>query len=341
LVTSDAKFKLAKAVGQSRMVGLLLGLYMMVVFTISSSAQELGNTDVRPTSEMLLRHDEPTVRLQVPEMVELQKLVQTQRWTDANLLAAEFVGKNPKEPKGYLCLGYVQLRQHESVAAIRSLRRAQTLGLRDPQLSLTLGLAYYAVHQFDLFRDQMQKAIEAAPRDPWPHYYLGLYEIEIIENYEAGSRHFEEALLHAPQDFRILSYHSFCREVLGARDLARRGYEAAIRLVERHNAKFSVPYQRMALLLAETEPDLALEFARKAADTENDVASNHLILAKLYEDQLKIPEAVDALKAAARADPTLASPHYRLHRLFTRLGDLRAASEALAEFQSLSKLYGS
>ena len=95
------------------MVGLLLGLYMMVVFTISSSAQELGNTDVRPTSEMLLRHDEPTVRLQVPEMVELQKLVQTQRWTDANLLAAEFVGKNPKEPKGYLWLGYVQLRQHE------------------------------------------------------------------------------------------------------------------------------------------------------------------------------------------------------------------------------------
>ena len=85
----------------------------------------------------------------------------------------------------------------------------------------------------------------------------------------------------------------------------------------------------------------ALQFAQKAAQGESEVASNHLVLAKLYEDQEKIPEAIQALKTAVRVDPTLASPHYRLHRLFARIGDQKAALEALAEFQSLSRLYGS
>ena len=133
----------------------------------------------------------------------------------------------------------------------------------------------------------MQKAIEAAPRDAWPHYYLGLYDIGITENYEEGKRHFREALLREPSDFRILSYHGFCQEILGAPDLARRDYETAIRLVEQRNARFSFPYQRMALLLTETEPGVALQFARKAAQAESEIASNHLILAKLSEDQGK------------------------------------------------------
>jgi superkiller protein 3 len=251
------------------------------------------------------------------------------------------VAKDPQDPRGYFWLGYVQLRQHDGLAAVRSLRRAQTLGLPDPQLPITLGLAYYAIHQFKLFREQMQKAVEAAPHDAWPYYYLGLYEVAITENYQEGSKYFREALSREPNDFRILSYNGFCQEVLGARDLARKDYEAAIRLVEQSNARFGVPYQRMAVLLADAEPDLALQFARKAVETENEVASNHLILAKLYEDQGKTPEAIHALRTAAQADPTLASPHYRLHRLFTKLGDQKAASEALAEFQSLSKLYGS
>jgi tetratricopeptide (TPR) repeat protein len=177
---------------------------------------------------------------------------------------------------------------------------------------MILGLAYYAIHQFILFREQMQKAIQAAPHDAWPHYYLGFYDVAITENYEEGSKHFGEALAREPNEFRFLSYHGFCQEILGTRDLARRDYEAAIRLVEQRNARFSLPYQRMAVLLAETEPSIALQFARKAAETENELASNHLILAKLYEDQGKTSEAIHALKAAVQADPTLASPHYRL-----------------------------
>lgn len=321
------------------MVHLLL-CFCMLVLAAPSLAQEPRGVDVLPATEALLESDQVPVLLQAPEMVELQKLIQTQRWPQANLLAGKLMSGSPQEPKGHFWLGYVQLRQHDWLAAIRSLRRSQKLGLQDPELTLTLGLAYYAIHQFVLFKEQMQKAIEADPRNPWPHHYLGLYEIGTTENYEEGARHFREALLREPNDFRTLSYHGFCQEALGARESARRDYATAIGWVERRNAKFSLPYQRMALLLAETDPGLALQFARKAAQAEDEVASNQLVLAKLYEDHGKTQEAIQALKAAAQADPTLASPHYRLHRLFAKLGDRNAASEALAEFQILSKLYG-
>jgi Flp pilus assembly protein TadD len=319
----------------------LLVLLWVVVLGVPPLAQELRDTDALPASEIRIRPNEPTVRLREPEMVELQNHVQASRWSEAKVLAEKLAVRNPQDPKAHFWLGYVQLRQYDSLAAIRSLRRAQELGLQDPQLHLTLGLAYYAIHQFVLFKEQMQKAIHAAPRDAWPYYYLGLYDIGITENYEEGRKHFREALSREPGDFRILAYHGFCLEILGARDLARRDYETAIQLLEEKNARFSLPYQRMAILLTEAEPALALQFARKAATMEKEVASNHLILAKLYEDEGKTSEAIQALNAAVQADPTLASPHYRLHRLYAKRGDLKLASQALTEFQILSKLYGS
>src|SRR5688572_11753327 len=108
------------------MFRILLCLYI-VLLTVPSSAEEMRNSDVLPASEILLRPDEPAVRLELPEMVELQKLVQAQHWSEANHLAAQLVAKNPQEPRGHFWLGYVQLRQRDDLAAIRSLRRAQTL----------------------------------------------------------------------------------------------------------------------------------------------------------------------------------------------------------------------
>jgi tetratricopeptide (TPR) repeat protein len=304
-------------------------------------AEHAEDRDLLRVPDALVKPGQPALDSEMPEVGELQKLVAAQQWEQAKPLAAQLVAKNPLQPRAHFWLGYVHLRQHDSLAAIRSLRRAQTLGLKDPTLPKTLGLAYYSSHQFILFREQMQKAIGAAPKDPWPLYYLGLYEATILENYEEAWNHFGQALSLQPDDARIRYYRGYCQEVRGDREIARKDYEAAIRLVEGSQAAFSLPYQRMAVLLAEAEPAVALEFAQKAVKKENELASNHLTLAKIYEDQGRLPEAIQALKAAVHVDATLASPHYRLHRLLTKLGEKEAASKALAEFQSLVKLYGS
>jgi Flp pilus assembly protein TadD len=315
--------------------------FLILLLVAPAWAEHATDRDLLRVPDEVVKSGQPALDSEMPELLELQKLVGDQRWEQAKPLADKLVARNPLQPQAHFWLGYVELRQHDNLAAIRSLRRAQTLGLKDPALPKTLGLAYYSSHQFILFREQMQKATEAAPKDPWPLYYLGLYEINILENYEEAWNHFSLAMSLLPNDARIRYYHGYCQEMRGDRELARKDYEAAIRLVEVSQAAFSLPYQRMAVLLAEAEPAVALQYAQKAVRTENELASNHVTLAKIYEDQGRLSEAIEALKAATRLDPTLASSHYRLHRLLTKLGDKEAASKALKEFQSLVKLYGS
>jgi tetratricopeptide (TPR) repeat protein len=275
------------------------------------------------------------------DLGELRSYLGAQRWTEAKEVAEKMVSEHSQESFSHLCLGYVLLRQHENVSAIRSLRHAEKLGSKDPALPKTLGLAYYAINQFVLFRQQMQRNIEMATDDPWPHYYLGLYEATVTENFTAALGHFDQAVAFRPDDAKMTYYRGFCYEMLNQRDLAQKDYEAAIRRLNSSEGSFSLPHQGIARLLADTDSEVALHHAQLAVAQEPGVADNHSILAKIYEQMGRIPEAIQELKAAAEADSTLAAPHYQLYRLLTRQGQKNAASRELAEFQKLKMLYGS
>jgi tetratricopeptide (TPR) repeat protein len=282
--------------------------------------------------------------LSIAESVDLRELrssLDGQRWSEAKALAEKLVGKQPQAPLSHFCLGYVLLRQHDNISAIRSLRRAEKLGSKDPALPKTIGLAYYAINQFLLFKQQMQKAIEAALDDPWPHYYLGLYEATITENFAAALGHFDQAVALRPDDARLIYYRGFCREMVDQRDLAQKDYEEALRRLNSSEGPFSLPHQGMARLLASTDSEAAMHHAELAVAQEPGVANNHLILAKIYEQMGRIPEAIQELKSTAEGDSTLAAPHYQLYRLLTRQGEKGAAARELAEFEKLKMLYGS
>ena len=272
---------------------------------------------------------------------ELKSYLDTQRWQEAKSLAEQLVAGRPQEPFPHFCLGIVLLRQQDKLAAIRCLRKAERLGFKDPALPKTLGLAYYAINQFLLFKQQMLKGIEAAPNDAWPHYYLGLHEATVTENFTAALSHFGRALALRPHDSKTLYYRGLCYESLDQRELAQKDYEEAIQQLKPSESAFSLPYQGMARLLSRTERTEALRYAQWAVEKGAGVADNHLILAKIYEELGKLSEAVQQLKAAVQADPTLASPHYQLYRLLSRLGDQGRALSELTEFQKLKALYGS
>jgi tetratricopeptide (TPR) repeat protein len=272
---------------------------------------------------------------------ELKSYLDAQRWQEAKPLAERLVAKYAQEPFPHFCLGYALLRQHDNLAAIRSLRKAERLGLKEPSLPRTLGLAYYSINQFLLFRQQMQKGIEAAPDDPWPHYYLGLYEATVTENFTVALNHFDRALALGPVDARMLYYRGLCHEMLDQGGLAQKDYEEAIQQMVTLKAPFSLPYQAMARLLTSDNPTEAFHYAQLAVEREPGLADNHVILAKIYEGMGRLREAIRELNSASQADPTLATPHYQLYRLLNKQGEESAASHELAEFQKLKSLYGS
>jgi len=187
----------------------------------------------------------------------------------------------------------------------------------------------------------MQKGIETTPDDPWPYYYLGLYEATVAQNFGAAIDHFGRAINLRLDDAKIRYHRGWCHEMLDQHDLAREDYEEALRKLAHLSAPFSLPYQGMARLLNGVDNAEALRYAELAVKEEPGLATNHLVLAKLYEGLEKFTEATDQLQAAAQADPTLASPHYQLYRLLSRQGKASAASHELAEFQKLKTLYGS
>ena len=197
---------------------------------------------------------------------ELKSYLDAQRWQEAKPLAERLAAKHPQEPFPHFCLGYVLLRQHSNLAAIRSLRRAERLGLKEPALPIALGLAYYSINQFLLFRQQMQKGIETAPNDPWPHYYLGLYEATVTENFTVALNHFDRALALGPVDARMFYYRGLCHEMLDQRGLAQKDYEEAIRQMVTLKAPFSLPYQAMARLLTSDKPTEAFHYAQIAVE---------------------------------------------------------------------------
>ncbi len=289
-----------------------------------------------------IQADEGSLSLVDPALKGLKEFIQAGDWEKARSVAQRLMVRNPQDPNPHYWLGYVLLRQHQGIAAIPLLRKAERLGLEQPDFPKVLGLAYYTLNQFVLFSRQMRKAIEADPQDPWPHFYLGLYELQMRENYKKAQVNFNQSLKLQPNNARARYYHGYCHEMLGEYDRAQNDYENALELLKLTQASFSLPYQRMAKLSAGMNLDktLSYKYALRAVEINPNLAENHLILAKIHESQGKLTATVQELREAARIDPTLALPHYRLFRILLKQGEKNAADTELAEFQRLTKLYG-
>ena len=289
-----------------------------------------------------IQADEESLSLVYPALKGLKELIQAGEWEKARSAAQRLMARNPKDPNPHYWLGYILLRQHQGIAAIPLLRKAERLGLEQQDFPKVLGLAYYTLNQFVLFSRQMKKAIEANPKDPWPHFYLGLYELQMRENYKKAQVNFSQSLKLHPNNARVRYYHGYCHEMLGQYDRAQNDYENALELLKLTQASFSLPYQRMAKLSAGMNLDktLSYKYALRAVEINPNLAENHLILAKIHESQGKLTATVQELREAARIDPTLALPHYRLFRILLKQGEKNAADTELAEFQRLTKLYG-
>jgi len=83
-----------------------------------------------------------------------------------------------------------------------------------------------------------------------------------------------------------------------------------------------------------------LKFASQAVLLEPKLPDNQLELAKVYVALGRSSEAVGAFQASLAGDATQSSPYYHLFSLYRRLGDGKAAEQALAEFKNATACYG-
>jgi tetratricopeptide (TPR) repeat protein len=275
-----------------------------------------------------------------PEAKEISQLVSEKRWPDVVEAAHHLIGSHPGDAAAFYWLGTAQLQLHNGVDAVRALRSAQKLGLDTPLLHESLGLAYYDLHQFTLFAQQMREVGEKDPTDFRPDYYLGLYRLTIKSDAAGALTYFDRATQLQPDDWKSLYEDGNCLEKLTRFAEAKSYYQRAISSLEAGHQPFGWPYQGMARLLVESDPHQALEFAARAVQAEPNEYSNHLIVAKVYQRLDRPAEAIREAQAATTLSPSDASAHYLLFILLRDSGERRSAEAELETLKKINEVYG-
>jgi tetratricopeptide (TPR) repeat protein len=272
--------------------------------------------------------------------LRLSQLVREERWSEAAELAEQLVQELPHDPMVFYWLGEARLHLDNPIGSIQALRSAERLGLDTRFLHEALGTAYYTVYQFKLFEEQMNKVIQIDPRASRPWYNLGRYYESARSDLSGALKFFEKAKELDPEDEKSWAHIGYCLEASGRTEEAHRAYAAAITLVERKRERLSLPYQGLARLSLEAEPERALDFAHKAVQMEPNSDSNRLVLAKVYQRLGKLSEAVAELREAIRLNPTNLAPRHVLARIYTRLGKAEAAQAEMRMIEEISSVYG-
>jgi tetratricopeptide (TPR) repeat protein len=269
---------------------------------------------------------------------QIDPLVRGKRWKDLVALTAALRAKDPNNANLLYWSGIAHLQLHEPVAAVQALRSAEKAGLNSALSHEGLGLAYYDLNQFTLFEEQMKKAAGLDPRDARPDYYLGLYRWTIRSDVTGALAFFEKAIALQPEDWKSLYQAGNCEEQLGKPAAARARYTQAIRLLDHNGARFGWPYQGMARLLLEEDTQAALGFAQKAVNLEPEEASNHFVLASVYQQLENLREATREFEIAVGQNPNDSKTRYALYKLYRQANDPRAAKE-LETFARIKALY--
>jgi tetratricopeptide (TPR) repeat protein len=215
------------------------------------------------------------------------------------------------DEKTYFLLSQAYLMQEDFPSAITVLQNGIKVFDKSPQLQLSLGVAYYGARNFPGAVDQFLKVMDLAPDLPQPYAFLG----RILEH--AGNRQAEVmrrfAEFQANNPNNPLGYVLHAKAIIA--QLPPAGYPP--------------------------EATAAEGMLRKALSLHEEDAEAHLLLGTLLERKENYTEAATHLERSIALNPKNAAAHYRLARVYLRLGRKEAAEEQRAIHEKLTEEEGS
>ncbi len=200
-------------------------------------------------------------------------------------------------------LGHLHLRAQRFEQALTIFGEAQTVFDKSPRLAMGVGIAHYGMRRFAMAVDAFLEAARLAPSFPQPHYFLGrtlTHASGRIAEVVAVQKAFAEA-----QPDNYLGSFLYGQALLAA--MPPEGDDNALAVAEK-----------------------AL---RRSIVARDDFWESHFELGALLEKQRRYDEARPNLERAVELNPNSSKPHYRLSRVYARLGekDLAARERELHE----------
>ncbi|MDQ2898900.1 MAG: tetratricopeptide repeat protein [Acidobacteriota bacterium] len=197
----------------------------------------------------------------------------------------------------YFKLADICLKHRDFTNALESLAAGRKIFDRSPQLELAAGVAYYGLRRFPESIDAFLRTIEIDPALEQPYVFLG----RMLEQAEDRLPRIREAFA----GFERRAPDNYLSPFLYARSLS-----------------LGNPAQAEALL-------------RKSIARNGQFAESQSELGAILERQGRFEEAARAMRRAIELNPNDPVPHYRLARIYDRLGK---ANEAKAERDQHARL---
>jgi tetratricopeptide (TPR) repeat protein len=260
---------------------------------------------------------------------------------EARQLAEKLVKQWPHNGVGHYWLGTFQLKEENFISALRHFQAAVDRSPSVPLAHLILGVCYAIIRQFELFKQEMLWLTEHAPNESLAYFYLGQYYSKDLDQVDRGLEYFRHALQLNPNDIRSRYLLGYGLELKGELEEAREAFKMTVSAAATQGADYSEPLHGLARIsLQEGDLIKAIEYTRRAIQLEPKVASNHLLLGKLYLKTGELQKAISSLKTATDLDSSDATPYYLLLGTYLKLKMPKEAQWAQARFEEVKKAYG-
>ena len=153
-----------------------------------------------------------------------------------------------KEASARMQMGVTYLEQRNLPAAMRELTRAAELDPENPEIDMTLGLAYQSRGDLGKAEEYMRKAIRKKPDYAEAHNNLG-FVLSLQGRSEEAIREYEKAVANVLYPTPEYAYYNMGKEYVRLKDLGKAEvmYRRAIAL----NPSFVDAYRGLALVQAE------------------------------------------------------------------------------------------
>ena len=233
--------------------------------------------------------------------------MQRRDWANAASQMSEVVKLNPYSEQARFELARVYLVQQDFPSAARVLENARKTFDKSAQIELALGVAYYGQRKFSEAVQQFLKTMDLAPDVPQPYLFVGRILDQATDRVPELTRRFAEFERQNPESY--LGYFLHAKALVA--QLPPSGFPA--------------------------EAQSALDLVRKSLALKEDEAESHYLAGVLLERKREFATAATELERSVQLKANDAAAHYRLARVYDRLGRRDDAEKQRALHEKLSE----
>lgn len=223
---------------------------------------------------------------------------------------AQAVKLNPRDEEAQFRLAQSYLLQQDFPGAIAVLENAKKTFRASAQIELALGVAYYGQRRFTDAVDRFLRVMELAPEIPQSYYFAG----RILE--------------HATDRLPEVTARAVVFETQHPQSPIGYVLHAKAIVLQLPAAGYPPEAAQAATLLA------------KALALKEDQADAHYMMGTLLERQKDYPAAAAHLERSIALNETDPAPHFRLARVYDRMGRKEDAAAQRALHEKLSNEEG-